>query len=338
MTNFKLSAEDKAIFDRDGVVCLRDVLGMTELVGLQNAVDQQIASVGQSPTAYDLESIAEQVWETRKNNVDIGDAARFAIDHFAAVIKSDPEARPLLDTRQDADQNGAFVYETSGWRRHREIREVAFDSHLPRIAAQLMDASVVNFWEDGSFVKAPHTRQKTAFHQDLGYNQFEGDQSVIFWVPLDPATLANGVTRYVRGSHKWGKEYAPNMFVSQTPMPGAQAPRCPDIEANEDDYDIVSFDVYPGDVIAHHVLTVHGAGGNPTDQMRRALSIHYCGDDVRYVDRPGASPRTYGQNLLKPGDRLLSPDHPVVWPRPWPDASIADLYDLQNAPPAKRAA
>lgn len=186
-------------------------------------------------------------------------------------------------------------------------------------------------------MKAPHTRQKTAFHQDLAYFQIEGDQCVIVWIPLDAASLDNGVTQYVRGSHKWGQVFAPNVFVSQTPFQSSPEGRCPDIESAPEDYDIVSFAVEPGDVIIHHVMTVHGAGGNMSDSWRRAVSFRYCGDQVRYLDRKGAIAQVGVTHDLSDGDRLFSADYPVVWPKPWPGFSLAEAFDALDGDRAGKA-
>lgn len=100
--------------------------------------------------------------------------------------------------------------------------------------------------------------------------------------------------------------------------------------------DIVSFDVEPGDVIIHHVLTVHGAGGNPSERWRRAVSFRYCGDQVRYLDRAGAIPQVGTSHDLVSGERLMSLDYPVVWPKPWPDLKLADLYPSVATPTLRR--
>ena len=325
MSNFALSNPDLESFDRDGVVCLRNVLSADEIDALRGVVDQQVLDHGHSQTSYDLEDIAHQVW-AGKNNIDVGPATRFDVDALAGIIHADDEARPLLEDSDHQDL-GMFLYKVGDWRNHRGIREVGFDSALPKLVSDLLGSETINWWEDSTFVKAPFTRLKTPFHQDLTYFQISGQQSVIVWIPLDPANLENGVTRYVRASHKWGKTYAPNMFLSQTVFPGAEDPKCPDIEAREEEFDIVSFDVEPGDVIIHHVLTVHGAGGNPTKKPRRAISFRYTGDDVRYCEKPGALPQTDTLGDLKDGDRLHSLDYPIVWPRPWPGISLADVYD-----------
>ena len=320
-----LKDEDIETYKRDGVVCLRGVLDAEEIDGLRNAVNKQIEHFDDSETAYDFESIGQQVFES-EGAIDAGTSSRFDLVALKEIIDADPNARPLRE-EGIGDEGGMFFYEVGGWKAHREIRDAALDSKLPEVFAGLMDASHVHFWEDTTFIKLPRTAQITPFHQDLSYFQTRGEKCGIAWIPLDPAGLHNGVTKYVRGSHLWGKKYAPSVFVSQTTTRHSPYDRLPDIEADEDKYDTISFDVEPGDVIVHHVLTVHGAGGNPSHQPRRAISFRYCGDDVRFFNRPGAIPQVYTSHSLRDGDRLFSSDYPVVWPRPWPGLSLADVYD-----------
>ncbi|WP_430401949.1 phytanoyl-CoA dioxygenase family protein [Hyphomonas sp.] len=321
------TSAQQAAFSRDGVVCLRKVLAPREIDHLRQAVARQTDGLRASPTGYDFEALSRQVWDADRP-IDTGAADRFDMDRMKALVRSDVEARPLRE-EDPSDEMGLFFYDVAAWRHDRGVREVAFDSALPEIVSTLLDARYLNFWEDTTFVKAPHTRQKTAFHQDLAYFQIEGEQCVIVWIPLDPAGLENGVTQYVRGSHLWGQTFAPNVFVSQTPISTSTEIRCPDIEAAPELYDIVSFDVEPGDVIIHDVRTVHGAGGNRSDTWRRAMSFRYCGDRIRYRDRPGAIPQAGVAHDLRDGDRLFSADYPVVWPKPWPGFRLAEAFDTQ---------
>jgi hypothetical protein len=320
----KISSEQLAEFNRDGVVCLRGALTDVEIAKLRACVDRQMSGLGASKTGYDFEAIAQQVWATTAD-MDVGAAARFDMSAFRAAVQRDAQARPLLEAGE-TDGEGCFFYDVAAWKKDAGLRDVAFDSALPELAAQLLDANYVNFWEDTTFVKAPGTRQKTAFHQDLAYFQIDGDQCVIIWIPLDPADLSNGVVEYVRGSHLWGETYAPNLFISQTPISTSPEKRLPDIEGQREAFDIIAFDVEPGDVIVHHVNTVHGAGGNMSERMRRAVSFRYCGDRVRYYDRPGAIQQVGVARDLKNGERLFSRDYPVVWPKPWPGLSLSSLY------------
>lgn len=308
----RVSEEERTAFAEDGVVCLHNVLEADEVEKLRAAVASQMARLGTSATGYDFEALARAAWDPQ-GRVDAGAATRFDMGELKRLLASDPEARPLLEAESSAGP-GLFFYDAAGWREDARIRDVAFFSSLPEIAAELLEAGQIQFWEDTTFVKAPHTRQKTAFHQDLAYFQISGEQCLIAWIPLDPAGLWNGVTQYVRGSHRWGEVYAPNIFLSQTTFPGAEGPRCPNIEADPGAFDIVSFDVQPGDVILHHVLTVHGAGGNPSDSWRRAVSFRYCGERVRYRDRNGAIPQTGLTEQIEDGLSLPASVYPVVWP------------------------
>jgi len=229
-----------------------------------------------------------------------------------------------------------FFYDAAGWRFYEGIRKAALDSALPGICTQLLDTSYLNFWEDTTFVKAPNTGQRTSFHQDYSYFQIRGEKCCIVWIPLDNVTYENGAMEYVRGSHKWGKKYAPNLLVSQSVFPDSPYEKTPDIEAAPEDYDIVSFDVEPGDVIIHHVLTVHGSRGNQSaNKMRRAMSFRYCGDDITYYDRPGAIVQPYLTDKLKDGDRLFSKDYPIVFPRPFPEFELADKIGMSDASVAR---
>jgi ectoine hydroxylase-related dioxygenase (phytanoyl-CoA dioxygenase family) len=118
--------------------------------------------------------------------------------------------------------------------------------------------------------------------------------------------------RFVRGSHRFPETYRPNLFVTREPIPGTEGAPVPDVDAG--DYEIVSFDLEPGDITVHHARTLHAAGGNRSaDRRRRAISVRYCGDDARIHVRPGA-PRKPEQYELRDGDHLGDPAHPRVWP------------------------
>ena len=64
-------------------------------------------------------------------------------------------------------------------------------------------------------------------------------------------------------------------------------PRLPDIEAHRDDYEIVSFAVEPGDVVAFHPAMLHGGAATRPGKQRHTLSLRYFGEDARVAWRPG---------------------------------------------------
>ena len=130
----------------------------------------------------------------------------------------------------------------------------------------------------------------------------------------------------MRGSHRWQKEFLPNVFMAQVSMPGGQGASLEDIENCPDSFDLVRYETKPGDIIIHHFLTVHGAGGNHTSRPRRALSLRYAGEDMVFYPRPGAPEQPYHRHNLAEGDPLDSQEFPVVWPRPFPNFRLAEYY------------
>lgn len=315
-------------YERDGYLLIRNALNKHEINDLKKAVTAQISSLNNTTTGYDFESLANQLW-SGSDEIKAGNADRFELELYKHLAKSDPDARALRDIPNAPieDDDAMFFYDAAGWRKYEEIRDVAFDSKLPSICAHLMDSSYLNFWEDTTFVKTPNTPQRTAFHQDLTYFQIRGKKCCIVWIPLDPVKKNTGAMQYIRGSHLWKTQFAPNLFITQTPMLDAQDPKLPDIELNPDAYDVVTIEANPGDIIIHDVMTIHGSGGNMSnDQTRRAMSFRYCGDDIRYYDRPGAIPQPYITDHLEDGEPLYSNDYPLVWPKPTPDMKIAPLF------------
>jgi ectoine hydroxylase-related dioxygenase (phytanoyl-CoA dioxygenase family) len=235
------------------------------------------------------------------------------ISGIVEYIKS--SGKPFL-VEEDVHNAGSFFLDTGIAARLRDFRRFTLSGPGPLIAAALLDSDNVNFFGDQMFVKEPGTRERTAFHQDATYFEIDGDQCCVLWMPVDPVTVENGAMMYVRGSHRDGKLYQPNVFVAQTPLPGAQGEPMPDIEGHMEDYDLVQFDVEPGDVIVHHYKTLHGAGANHSRyQMRRAASLRYCGDDIRVCPRPWAPKQLHHTQRLNDGDPLSGPDFPVVWTR-----------------------
>jgi ectoine hydroxylase-related dioxygenase (phytanoyl-CoA dioxygenase family) len=224
--------------------------------------------------------------------------------------------KPLLIDRP-TNSKGSFFLDSGIAARQRDFRNFSLHGPAPEIAAALLASTQVNFFGDQIFVKEPGTRERTAFHQDATYFEIEGEQCCVLWIPTDPVTLEGGTMQYWRGSHRDGTLYQPNVFITQTPFPEAGGVPIPDIEGHISDYDIVHFDVEPGDVLVHHYRTVHGAGGNNTRyQVRRAASLRYCGDDIRFQTRPWAPRQLHHTQRLDDGAPLSGPDFPIVWTRP----------------------
>ena len=91
---------------------------------------------------------------------------------------------------------------------------------------------------------------------------------ITFWLALDPVDEQNGCLRYVPGSHRRGlrpHERTKILGFSQGMSDFTEA----DLE-NE-----VVMTAEPGDLVFHHLVTIHRAGPNCSDRSRRALGVEY---------------------------------------------------------------
>ena len=223
-------------------------------------------------------------------------------------------------------RSGRYYGDFFVWRRDEDFRRFMAESPMPDIARQVMGSSLVNFFYDQLLVKEPQTAEPTPWHQDLSYWPVRGEDIISIWAPFDAANEESGVVVYLRGSHRWGKMYAPSAFGKNTGFAEIYARMglepVPDIEAERDKHEILKWELEPGDVIIHHPLVLHYASGNASATgRRRGLALRYLGGDACYDDRPGTFLENPRVRALLPGfafrdgDRLDGPLFPRVWPR-----------------------
>ena len=299
----ELSTEEIETYRNDGVVCLRAALPLEWVKVLTQAMDDILADY----------SALKAAGVQRDGAMDI------VLDrsHLRAlsVLGEAAEAMggSVLAEHRDGGREGEFILVNNAVVDYAGIRRVALESPLPALAGQLFGSSKVNFVFDQVLIKEPGALSRTAFHQDQGYFKVDGAQVASFWTSCDSVDADNGRMGYIRGSHRWAM-HAPNMFVSQETGPTHGLAQLPDIEGHEDEFDVIYFDVEPGDVIVHDYRTVHGSRGNvSTDQTRRAVSLRYGGDEVTYLDRPSARGEFPVDDDVSDGDSLDSATFPIVW-------------------------
>ena len=210
---------------------------------------------------------------------------------------------------------GRFVTDLAMGHHDPDFRRFAFDSPAAEIAARLMGAEHVNFFFDTMWIKGAGVSKTTNWHQDQPYYTVDGDQMCVVWVALDPMP-ADVALECVRGSHRWGRWFEPIRTTEGTSWYAeSDYDPVPDIDASRADYELVSWDVQPGDCVVFHGLTLHGAQGNPLAYDRRAYASVWLGEDTRWANRPGSSRPRFTGHGLEPGDPIDSPLFPRVWPR-----------------------
>ncbi|MEO5633999.1 phytanoyl-CoA dioxygenase family protein [Gaiella sp.] len=224
-----------------------------------------------------------------------------------------PSERALLASRPD--DPGRFFEDFCNWQRLPGIDVVMRTSPAAAIAGQLMGADRVRFYHDHVLVKEPGTTQRTPWHQDQPYYNIEGTQTCSVWLPVDPVSRA-ATLEFVVGSHL-GPWLMPRTFMDNQAkwFPDGALDELPDIEADRSAFEIIGWDLEPGDAVFFNMLTLHCSGGVEGPRRRRVLSLRFLGDDVTHAPRAWrTSPDFPGlAEELPAGVPLEHPLFPVVW-------------------------
>ncbi len=162
----------------------------------------------------------------------------------------------------------------------------------------------VDAWKSLAFDELNGRRREC---QDRMASRFSTDH------PLAPLSLV--CPEFVAGSHLWNRMFTPLKFVDHRPYDCAfeRFEDLPDIEAKRGDYEIVSWTLEPGDAIAFHMKTVHGAPGTATHATRRlAIATRWLGDDAVFAEWPVTTSRPFPGLDLEPGDPMEHELFPMV--------------------------
>ena len=211
------------------------------------------------------------------------------------------------DVNAGASENRLFT-DRYLWRHNDVIHRFVHDSGCARLAAQAMGSNSARFYFDHLLIKKVNTPTITPWHQDAPYWPFRGKQIASIWLALTPVTVEGSGMEFIRGSHLDDVYYLPEVFGGADNKSGQWANEqrgvaVPDIDANREEYDIVSFDMAPGDALIFSAWILHGARGNSSStQDRVALSTRWLGDDVLWDPREGVDPTVDpAQVLVDPG-------------------------------------
>lgn len=163
------------------------------------------------------------------------------------------------------------------------------ETKLVDLAAAIFTTPEVWLWYSQVFFKQGSAGEKvhrTEWHQDV-YDPIEGADLVRFWIPLEPLQKDYSL-EFIRGTHR-GVLYNTGGLDEVTALTadnGRPMPPIPDIEADRSKWDILSWDLEVGDVVAFHPTVIHGGGPTKPNGTRRTLTMLLFGRDVRYATRP----------------------------------------------------
>lgn len=260
---------------------------------------------------------------------------RGAVDpNWLALIETGLDkgrAQPSLLGRFMSRKVEGYQMDIFLWKRIDELRDAIYYGPFARWAQQLMGSEEVRFFYDQMFVKEPGTDAPTPWHQDLSFWPIRGEQVCSFWIPLDPVNKDNSGLLYVKGSHRWPQRFKAISPDYVSAIIDENMDDIPDINAAPEKYDLLHWDMQPGDILMFHPLTLHGSHGNSSrTRRRRALALRWTGDDVRYEPSSKRMPIHYDHSS-SPGGPLAGAAFPRILPTPIEAERSARLRPEQPA-------
>ena len=238
------------------------------------------------------------------------------VDDIAkAIAHNMAHPGPYAAENLHSGEAGRFFDDYCNWQTIPELQKIMAHSPAPEAAAALMQSRGVQFFHDHVLVKEPGTAKATPWHQDAPYYFVEGRQTISFWIPIDPVKEAS--LRCVKGSHRWDKLVLPTRWLKEDNFydeNDAFLP-VPDPDKEPMRYEVLEWEMAPGDAVAFDYRCLHGARGNLSDSRRRALSLRYVGDDTRFITRQGRTSPPFPDHGMQDGERLRDDWFPIVWPK-----------------------
>ncbi len=231
---------------------------------------------------------------------------------------------PSLHNHSLDPSKPAYYEDFWSWSRFEGFQDFIFNSPAAPLAAELMDAARINLVMDNWFMREAGSTSMAPFHHDISYFDFTGTMCVL-WLPLEPVKKENSLC-WVRGSHLWDKLFM-RVFFNDGHEPGG-APGIvngqkydlpPDINGNPDQYDLLRFDLEPGDCVFFDMRTLHGSLKSvTTTEPGRRYTLRMTAEDgmIRYRGDWAKGERAMMETAgYRDGDPLEGSFFPQLWPR-----------------------
>ena len=220
---------------------------------------------------------------------------------------------PSKHGKENVNNNqGRFFEDYCNWERINEFKDCIFKSPAAQIVAEATSSKSVQIFHEHIFMKESETLKETPWHQDMPYYCLDGNNTGSFWIPLDNVDKENNL-QLILGSHKWPKLVRPTKWSNDQSWyrDGSSFMDLPNIDKFKDNILIPELNL--GDAVLFNFKIVHGSSGNKTTKSRRAFSMRFIGDDVRYIDRGGPTSPPFDGINLKSGDMMRKDWFPKIF-------------------------
>ncbi len=277
-------------------------------------VDDQVREVTDDEVAH----YQENGWVSLPGLVS-RDLAEDLLRHLKSVTNLDydelpqdhPDAAGVI--KRIAEQGVASIFYMS--RLHDDtVWNIVTSRKLGEASARLTGRRPMRLLTDGVICKLPKWTEegalkgsgamvgKTPWHQDMPPMPVDRQGGVQFWLALCEITPEMGSMQHLSGSHRAG----PIGNVQYTPDQDAEK-LYPEIFAKYPVSEAHHFQ--PGDVLAHHMLTVHYAQPNQTNRLRWVYTSYRVPADTLYNGIP--NPR-FTEFDFTPWKTFDHPKFPIV--------------------------
>jgi ectoine hydroxylase-related dioxygenase (phytanoyl-CoA dioxygenase family) len=208
-----------------------------------------------------------------------------------------------------------------------EFRAFAFETDLACLAAQALQSEDARLYFDQIFVKRPEVDSAFPWHQDHPFWPIRGTQVCSTWVALTSASVESSALEFVRGSHRWGATYRPylgdgkgreymnKLWDNFGDLAMSFTDQIEDFENHPDRYEILGYQVEPGDALLFDYQILHRSRANTSQARRVAVSWRWLGDDAYWAPIAGADPIvSQADTFLSAGERITDDDaFPLVY-------------------------
>ena len=220
---------------------------------------------------------------------------------------------PSKHGRENVKNNeGRFFFFFCNWERIKEFKDCIYNSPAAKIVAEATKSKSSQIFHEHIFIKEAGTHKETPWHQDMPYYCINGNNTGSFWVPLDIVDKKNNL-QLILGSHKWPKLVRPTKWSNDQSWYSDESSFMDLPSIGEFKNDIFIPELNLGDAVLFNFKVVHGSSGNHTSKSRRAVSMRFIGDDVRYIDRGGSTSPPFDGINLKSGDRMREDWFPRIF-------------------------
>jgi hypothetical protein len=167
---------------------------------------------------------------------------------------------------------------------------------VPEVCEKFWGTEDVWFLYGQMFLKKGEGAGRTSWRQDEVSLTVQGSDTAVCWIAFDHVEKESAL-EFVRGSHR-GPLYNAAQYEN------SEFPPMPDIEAERENWNIVSWAVTPGDLLFFDFRTLHGGGATVSGAQRRTLTLRFFGERSFYIRRQKRSllPNVSEIDLLVPGD------------------------------------